>query len=149
MLHHIFSKKLIHLLNVTGKILTFQNLNLISSRWNTKFVMQFKSTQCLPLPRFCKKPSCKLPSRTRPSIIKLGTNSICLEITHVIDMVLPCNHKGFFLKMAAPKRQAKSLKTIFSTFASYTPGMYEKQFFHKHFFRVLLKFLVMSSYMEQ
>ena len=94
MLHHIFSKKLIHLLNVTGKVLTCQNLNLISSGWNTKFVMQFKQAQCLPLPRFCEKPSCKLPSRTWPSIMTLGTNSIWLEITHVIDMVLPCNHKG-------------------------------------------------------
>ena len=70
-----FSKKLIHLLNVTGKILTCQNLNVISSGWNTKFAMQLKSTQYLPLPRFCQL-SCKLPSRTRPSIIKLGTNSI-------------------------------------------------------------------------
>ena len=70
------SKKLIHLLNVTGKILTCQNLNLISSGWNTKLFMQLKSTQYLPLPRFCQKLSCKLPSRTRPSIIKLGTNSI-------------------------------------------------------------------------
>ena len=61
----------------------------------------------------------------------------------------PATTKELFLKMAAPKREAKSLKTTFSTFASYTPGMYEKQFFHKHFFRVLLKFLVMSSYMEQ
>ena len=33
------SKKLIHLLNVTGKILTCQNLNLISSGWNAKFFM--------------------------------------------------------------------------------------------------------------
>ena len=47
-----FSKNLIHLLNVTGKILTCQNLNLISSGWNTKFFMQLKSTQYLPLPRF-------------------------------------------------------------------------------------------------
>ena len=70
-----FSKKLIHLLNVTGKLLTCKNLNLISSGWNTKFFMQLKSTQYLPLPRFCLKLSCKLPSRTRPSIIKLGTNS--------------------------------------------------------------------------
>ena len=70
-----FSKNLIHLLNVMGKVLTCQNLNLISSDWNKKFFMQLKSTQYLPLPRFCQKLSCKLPSRTRPSIIKLGTNS--------------------------------------------------------------------------
>ena len=89
-----FSKKLIHLLNVTGKILTCQNLNLISSGWNTKFFMQIKSTQYLLLPRFCQKLSCKLHSRTRLSIIKLGTNSILLEITHAMDMVLPSNHKG-------------------------------------------------------
>ena len=56
--------------------LFWSNLNLISSGWNTKFFMQLKSTQYLPLPRFCQKLSCKLPSRTRPSIIKLGTNSI-------------------------------------------------------------------------
>ena len=94
MVHHIFSKKLIHVLNVTPKMLTCQNLNLISSDWNTKFVMQLKSTQYLPLRRFCQKLSCKLPSRTIPSIIKLGTNSIWLEITHAMDMVLPCNQKG-------------------------------------------------------
>ena len=88
-----FSKKVIHLLNVTGKILTCQKLNLISSGWNTKFFMQLKSTQYLPLPRFCQKLSCKLPSRTRPSIIKLGTNSTWLEVTHAIYMVLFYNHK--------------------------------------------------------
>ena len=38
------------------------------------FFMQLKSTQYLLLPRFCQTLSCKLPSRTRPSIIKLGTN---------------------------------------------------------------------------
>ena len=54
-----FSKKLIQLLHVTGKILTCQNLNLISLGWNTKLVMQLKSTQYLPLPRFCQKLSCK------------------------------------------------------------------------------------------
>ena len=70
-----FSRKLIHLLNVTGKILTCQNLNLIPSGWNKRFFMQLKSTQYLPLPRFCQKLSCKVPSRTRPIIIKLRTNS--------------------------------------------------------------------------
>ena len=93
MLYHIFPKNW-YLLNVTKIFLACQNLNLISSDWNTKFSMQINSTQCLQLPRFCQKLSCKLPFRTRPSIIKLGTNSIWLEITQAIDMVLPCNHKG-------------------------------------------------------
>ena len=35
-----------------GKNLNYQNLNLISSGWNTKFFMQRKSTQYLPLPQF-------------------------------------------------------------------------------------------------
>ena len=89
MLQHIFPKNWYIYL-----ILTCKNLNLISTGWNTKFVMQLKSTQYLPLPRFCQKLSCKLSSRTRPSIIKLGTSSIWLEITHAMDMALPCNHKG-------------------------------------------------------
>ena len=113
-----FSKKLIHLLNVTRKILSCQNLNLISSGWNTKLFMQLKSTQYLPLPQFCQKPSCELPSRTRPSIIKLKTNSTWLEITHAMDMILLYNHK-LFLKIAAPKRQAKSLKTTFEVVRFY------------------------------
>ena len=70
-----FSKKMIHLFNVTGKILTCQNLNLILSGSNTKFFMQLKSTLYLQLPQSCQKLSCKFPSRTRPRIIKLGTNS--------------------------------------------------------------------------
>ena len=114
MLHHIFPKKLIHLLNVTGKILTCQNLNLISSGWNIKFVMQLKSTQYLPLPQFCQKLSCKLPSRTRPSIIKLGTNSM-LSI-----WFCPVTTKELFIKIAAPKRQAKSLKFTCEVVSFYT-----------------------------
>ena len=43
---------------------------------------------------FCQKLSCKLPSRTTTTTIKLGTNSIWLEITHAMDMALPCKHKG-------------------------------------------------------
>ena len=74
--------------------------------------MQFKSTQYLLLPRFCQKLSCKLPSRTKPSITKLGTNSIWLEITHAMDMYGSAlvTAKELLLKIAVPKRQVKSLK---------------------------------------
>ena len=41
--------------------------------------------------------SCKLFSRTTPSIIKLGTNRLWLETTYAMDMVLLCKHKGVVL----------------------------------------------------
>ena len=105
-----FSKKLTHLLNETGNILTCQNLNLILSDWNTKFVTNLKSAQHLPLLQFCQKPSYKLLSRTRSSIIKLGANSIGLSRMLWI-LFCPVITKELFLEIAAPKRQAKSLKT--------------------------------------
>ena len=135
-----FSKKLTHLLNETGNILTYQNLNLILSDWNTKFVTNLKSTQHLPLLQFCQKLSYKLLSRTRSSIIKLRANSIGLSRMLWI-LFCPVITKELFLEIAAPKRQAKSLKLLvttqlaFFTFASCTTGIYEKQFFNKHFLK--------------
>ena len=62
-----FSKKVIHLLNVTGKNFDLSKPKYCLIRLEHKVRLQLKSTQKL---------SCKLPSRTRASIIKLGTNSI-------------------------------------------------------------------------
>ena len=64
-----FLKKSIHLLKVKGNF----------------FDLLRASRQIL---------STKLRSRTTASMIKLGRNSLWLEITHAMDMVLPCKHKG-------------------------------------------------------
>ena len=57
--------------------------------------MQVKSTHSPFLPKASEQLlSTKLLSRTTSSIIKLGTNSIWLEITHTMDIILPCKYKG-------------------------------------------------------
>ena len=91
-------------------------------------------TQYLPLPRFCQNLSCKLPSRTRPSIIKLEQIVFDQKSRMLWIWFCPVTTKELFLKIAAPKRQAKSLKTTlrqlaFITFASCTPGIYENNSF--------------------
>ena len=59
----------------------------------------------------------------------------------------PVDTKELFLKIAVSKRQIKSLKSnceviSFITFVSCTPEIYYKQFFRKHFSRILLKNLL-------
>ena len=41
----------------------------------------------------------------------MGTNTVWLEIMHAMDMFCSVTAKELFLKIVAPKRQAKSLKT--------------------------------------
>ena len=68
-------------------------------------------TQYLPLPRFCQKLSCKLFSRTRPSIINMEQIVFEQKSRMLWIWFCPVTTKELFLKIAAPKRQAKSLKT--------------------------------------
>ena len=78
-----------------GKMFDLLKKEILFKQARTQVVMQLKSTHYLHLSKASEQLlSSKLLSRTTPNISKLRANSLWLQMTHAMDMILPCKHKG-------------------------------------------------------